>query len=783
MLRARLVVLSFAALLAPAFAGAQGTVADYRRAMELRDKIQALPVNVPEPATWIDKTTRFWYRRSVKEGEEFVLVDASTQAKRPAFDHQRLADVLNDAIKPPKAYTAVTLPFNTFSFVDGEEAIEFSVRQCAVALSACGLHLPGRSKPGRRQRRPWRARRRRARWSGASPSSISTAAEPKKSPDGKLEALVNNYNIGDPRVRQARGDAAQHRWLRGRLLRSGLDRLVAGLEEDRGLQVKPGYRRYVHYVESSPEDQLQPKHSTLQYAKPGDVLDVEQPVLFDVETQAPDRRRQRALPERLRPDAASSWRKDSRAVHVRVQPARPPGLPRHRGRRGHRRRRARSSPRSRRRSSTTRRQRQLSGSGHVARRARKSIWMSERDGWNHLYLYDGATGAVKNQITKGDWVVRAVAAGRRRQAADLVQRQRHVSGQGSVLRPLLPHQLRRHRPDAADRRRREPRRRRSRADRQYYVDTYSRVDLPPVVRAARGPTTARSCASSSAATSPSSSRPAGSRPKSSSPRAATARPTSGASSIRPTELRPGEEVSGHREHLRRAAGLVRAEDVRRATTRCRRWPSSASSSCRSTAWARATARRRSTTSRGRISATPASPIASCGTRRSPRSIPWYDITRVGIYGTSAGGQNSLGGLLFHPEFYKVGVADAGCHDNRMDKIWWNEQWMGWPIGPQYAASSNVDNAYRLQGKLLLDRRRAGHERRSVVDDAGRESADQAQQELRSARDPRRAATRPAARTAITSASISSCTTCSASSRRTGRMSSRRARPIVRTSGE
>ena len=81
--------------------------------------------------------------------------------------------------------------------------------------------------------------------------------------------------------------------------------------------------------------------------------------------------------------------------------------------------------------------------------------------------------------------------------------------------------------------------------------------------------------------------------------------------------------------------------------------------------------------------------------------PWYDISRVGIYGTSAGGQNSLGGLLFHPEFYKVAVSNSGCHDNRMDKIWWNEQWMGWPLGPHYAASSNVDNAYRLEGKLLL----------------------------------------------------------------------------------
>src|SRR6185295_4269409 len=36
------------------------------------------------------------------------------------------------------------------------------------------------------------------------------------------------------------------------------------------------------------------------------------------------------------------------------------------------------------------------------------IWMSERDGWNHLYLYDGVTGKVKRHITKGPWVVRGV---------------------------------------------------------------------------------------------------------------------------------------------------------------------------------------------------------------------------------------------------------------------------------------------------------------------------------------------------------------------------------------
>ncbi len=80
---------------------------------------------------------------------------------------------------------------------------------------------------------------------------------------------------------------------------------------------------------------------------------------------------------------------------------------------------------------------------------------------------------------------------------------------------------------------------------------------------------------------------------------------------------------------------------------------------------------------------------------------WYDTGRVGIYGTSAGGQNSTGAVLFHGDFYKAAVSACGCHDNRMDKASWNEQWMGYPVGPHYAASSNVDNAHRLTGKLLL----------------------------------------------------------------------------------
>ena len=81
--------------------------------------------------------------------------------------------------------------------------------------------------------------------------------------------------------------------------------------------------------------------------------------------------------------------------------------------------------------------------------------------------------------------------------------------------------------------------------------------------------------------------------------------------------------------------------------------------------------------------------------------PQMDLQRVGIYGGSAGGQNALAALLWHNDFYKVAVADCGCHDNRMDKIWWNEQWMGWPIDASYSENSNMENAHLLKGDLML----------------------------------------------------------------------------------
>ena len=173
-----------------------------------------------------------------------------------------------------------------------------------------------------------------------------------------------------------------------------------------------------------------------------------------------------------------------------------------------------------------------------------------------------------------------------------------------------------------------------------------------------------------------------------------------------------------------------------------------SSSCRSTAWGRRTARRRSTTSRGRTSATPGSRTAFSGTRRWRRRYPWYDISRVGIYGASAGGQNSLGGLLFHPEFYKrrgVGRRLPRQPDGQ-DLV---ERAVD-GLADRPAVRRVVQCRQRVTGcraKLLLVVGELDTNVDPVVDDAGRESADQARQGFRSARHSRRADTDRAAHTA------------------------------------
>ncbi|MGH8638908.1 MAG: DPP IV N-terminal domain-containing protein, partial [Burkholderiales bacterium] len=466
-------------------ASAQGTADDYRRAMTLRDRYQGLALNVTDQTRWVQNTSRFVYRRTVKGGHEFVIVDAETRAKSPAFDHAKLAAALGTALG--RKVLPLELPFTQFSFVDGLSTIEFTIAEDRSAPP----------RPGPAPAPPWRCtladykchttapaagRGRNGRGNGLAgpvrPTFDVNGAEAAKSPDGKLEALVNNFNIG---IREVGSRAVTLLSTDGSEGSYYDPESIAWSPDSKRIaayRIKPGFRRYVHYVESSPEDQLQPKHSTLQYAKPGDVLDVETPVIFHV-----DSKKQLLVDNALFPNpydlSRLEWHKDGATVTFEYN---------QRGHQVYRVITIDADTGTARAVITEASPTFFSYSGkrfrHDVDSGREVIWMSERDGWNHLYLYDGATGALKTQITKGPWVVRGVV--------EVQDRARQIyflaSGMYPGKDPYFVHFYRINfdgtgltaltRADANHTIALSP-------DAKLYVDTYSRVDSAPVTELRR----------------------------------------------------------------------------------------------------------------------------------------------------------------------------------------------------------------------------------------------------------------------------------------------------------
>ncbi len=456
--------------LAPSLATAQGTQADYERAQALRDRLQNLAVNVPGAPNWIGDTHHFWYRKSVKGGAEFLRVDADSGSKRPAFDHEKIAASLSAA--SGNKYQANTLPFTEIKFVDGEDAIEFvadrSTWRCTVADSACrktGAAPQGGGRGGRGGRGPeeeespsegpWESdavaedapQSPQQGQGGRGAAGAAPAPVVRPSPDGNWEALIRNFNIylrrkGETVATPLSQDGSEGNYY---LLQS-----IAWSPDSRRLAAyrrRPGYVREVHYVESSPSDQLQPKHSTLVYAKPGDTLALDQPVLFEVET-----RQAIAIDNGLFPNPYSlsrmEWWKDGRGLTFEYN------------QRGHQLYRVIevAAETGAARALITEESRTFVDYRPLAPNPRDTgkkvrynladgkeiIWGSERDGWEHLYLYDGLTGRVKNQITKGNWVVRAVTKVDEEKRQVWFQASGMEAGPGPVFRPLLPDQFRRH---------------------------------------------------------------------------------------------------------------------------------------------------------------------------------------------------------------------------------------------------------------------------------------------------------------------------------------------------
>lgn len=458
------------------------------------------------------------------------------------------------------------------------------------------------------------------------------------------------------------------------------------------MRLQPGTERRVYEVQSSPPDQLQPKLTSYPYLKPGDQVPVSKPHLFDVDTL-----KEISVSDELFTNPWSiddvRWAPDSsRFTFVYNQ-------------RGHQVLRilavdAQTGAVKPIVNETSKTFIDYSGKYYCdyLDDTHEILWMSERDGWNHLYLYNAETGKVKNQITHGKWVVRKVdrVDAKKRQiwfeAGGIVPGQNpyyiqecRVNFDGTGLTVLTEG-------DGTHTVQWSP-------DRRYLIDTWSRVNLPPVNvlrNAADGKLICKletADASELYAT--------GWKP----PEPFAAKGRDGVTEIygviwRPKHFNPnkkypiiediyaGPQDSFTPETFRTHYSQQELADDGFVVIQCDGMgTSNRSKKFHDVCWKN---------------------LKDAG---FPDRIPWIkaaaakysymDVTRVGIYGTSAGGQDALRGILDYPDFYKACVADSGCYDNRMDKIWWNEQWMGWPVDKSYVRSSCTVDAHKLRGKLML----------------------------------------------------------------------------------
>ncbi|MCD6340241.1 MAG: prolyl oligopeptidase family serine peptidase [Verrucomicrobia bacterium] len=458
------------------------------------------------------------------------------------------------------------------------------------------------------------------------------------------------------------------------------------------MKTRKGDDRKVCLIESSPKDRLQPKLHSFAYLKPGDRVPLPRPVLIDLRS-----RRAIAVSSALcaNPYAISRcrWAPDSSEFYFLYN------------QRGHQLLRLLAlNPRTGRvRSVVEERSRTFVDYAHKTYirfldKTGELIWMSERDGWNHLYLYDLRTGRIKRQITKGPWAVRRVV----RVEPEKRRIWFYAGGVRPGQNPYCLHLCRANFDGSGFRILTEGNGTHEAAfspDKRFFLDRWSRVDLPPVTELREAESGRLLCVLERADWS--ALLAAGWSP----PEQFVAKGRDGKTDIygviyKPSRFDPSrkypilEEIYAGpqsaytptafglqiRQHAMAELGFIVVQIDGMGTS----WRSRA---FHDVCW--------------RNLGDAGIPDRVRWIRAAAARRPYMDLERVGIYGGSAGGQNALRALLVRGDFYKAAVADCGCHDNRMDKLWWNELWMGWPVGPHYAEQSNVTQAHRLQGKLLL----------------------------------------------------------------------------------
>lgn len=744
---------------------------------------------------WFGDNHRFWYRNDLQGGtREFVLVDVARGTRKPAFDHEAVAEAMGD----------------------GAEADRLPIRRLRFADDGASVRLIGPTQT-------WRLNRTDGRLEALSPAEagsiagedrqgLRAEADPRPSArtgpetwirfDNRLDRTVEVFWLESGGGRQSYGRVAAgelldqhtfagHRWLAAEL--SGEQLAVFEATEDGGVAVldgkpprkpdriprqdrsrhprpsdrrrspdgareafiqdsnlwirpadeageavplcrdgtpdhpyvrltwspdsttvvawrkEPAERKDVYLIRSSPPDGGRATFEQRPYALPGDPFPRYDLQLFDVESGSHVSPAIDPFEHEWATPEPHWWPGTTRFVFTQVD-------------RGHQRYRifeVDTSSGSVRilvdeRSETFIWTAHRKGVGQVGLplvtfldQSREILYLSERNGWRHLYLVDADGGGITKPITRGDWVVRGIdrideeqrelwfqAGGRNPGQDPYLLHSYRVRFDGSGLTALTEGNGQ-HRVTYSP-------------DRTYLIDTYSRVDLPPVTELRRTADGSLVCELERADISELTGQ--GWR----APEVFSAKGRDGKTDIwgiivRPASLDPdrrypiiediyagphGSFVPKTFSPTRRYRDLTDAGfvvvkiDGMGTANRSKAFQDLCFQNLRDAGfedrirWMKAAA----------------------------QQYPYLDVDRVGIYGTSAGGQNAGAAVLFHPEFYKAAAANCGCHDNRMDKASWNEQWMGFMPGDQiwsdapdnpYARNSNIVHAGNLRGALLL----------------------------------------------------------------------------------
>lgn len=658
---------------------AQGTVEDYNRAYALREKYNAKHVLyagvVPH---WVDQTSAFWYVRQTEKGKEYVKVDAASKKRTALFDQQKMASALTE--KAGREINAYNLPLQNCRLNISLDTLRFQLDGKFWAYSIKNNRLLDEGAiPSRGKERHWME------------VDDEKEGSPVTSPDGKWTAFIKNDNVyvrevATGKEKQLSQDGTLSNYYSSYIQWSPDSKSVVSC------RIRPVEKRYVYYVESSPADQAQPKLHKQEYAKPGDELRFKVPCIFEVESG-----------RRLIPStelfshqyelSGPMWNADSKAITFEYNE------------RGHKVYRVleMSAVDGSVRTLIEEKEEKYVNYPRIYRNylsdSKRIIWSSERDNYNHLYLYDRATGKPLNQITKGEWYVRGVqhvdeaneviyfsANGMKKGEDPYLIHYYKINFDGSNLVELTPeegmHQCW------------------YSSDYKYLVDVYSKVDQAPiaVLRDAKNGKIRMQLDKADISALLANGWKA--------PEVFSAKGRDGKTDMwgviyRPSNFDPSKKYpvieyiySGPGDQyvpktfssynwwmtsLAELGFIVVQVDGMTTSFRSKEFEEVCYKNLKDAglpdhiAWIKAAAQK----------------------------YPYMDIDRVGIFGCSAGGQESTGAVLFHPEFYKAAYSACGCHDNRMDKIWWNELWMGYPVDESYSACSNVDNAHLLSRPLML----------------------------------------------------------------------------------